>query len=42
MHVVRNTQAIIHLCTTDGPPLILYITLGQMFVCVVISDRSIR
>ena len=28
--------------TTDGQPLILYITWGQMFVCVVISDRSIR
>lgn len=27
---------------TDGRPLIFDITLGQMFACVVISDRSIR
>lgn len=30
-----------HCTTTDGRPLILYITMGQMFVCVVISEHSI-
>lgn len=47
MYAVFDTQVIIHRCmwqadTTDGQPLMLYITSGQMFVCVVISDRSIR
>lgn len=30
-----------HHTTTDGRPLILYITVGQMFACVVISEHSI-
>ncbi len=35
-----STRMHTHNSTTDGQLLILYITLGQMFVYVVISDRS--
>lgn len=42
MYTSYHTRMLTHTGTTDGQPLILYITLGQMFVCVVISDHSIQ